>query len=387
MSNENRILVIGNGFDLALGYDTRYKDFIHFIEYTRGKGSNDINQEREIDFLHRCKSSYDKITKLDSYQRFVDITNNNCFVKHFIATKYDINQWADVEEEMHRMINSIKSVFNDNCNKILFKDSTNKSCLINDVDKYTINTLLEFNLVQERVLSTPPVNYYYIINDEYYDSVYKIKWTNLNNFLNRQLNEFKEILTIYLRDFVPILKSLFENRITIDEIKNDLKPDYLITFNYTNYSQEILKKDAIYIHGSLIENNIVLGYDKDIDDGVEYIRFQKFFQRIQNKLPLIDKKDHMFNVKSDVDYNYSRPINAKKKNTVIFYGVSFDVTDKDYIKTFYKAPNNAKVIIYYYNDEDYDQKIINLIKIFDGDSDMITNDIHRRYLEMKKISK
>lgn len=37
MENKNKILVLGNGFDLSFSYDTRYADFINFIEFVQGK--------------------------------------------------------------------------------------------------------------------------------------------------------------------------------------------------------------------------------------------------------------------------------------------------------------------------------------------------------------
>lgn len=47
------ILVIGNGYDIAYGLETRYDDFINFIQRVEDDDSI-IEDESDREFIHRC---------------------------------------------------------------------------------------------------------------------------------------------------------------------------------------------------------------------------------------------------------------------------------------------------------------------------------------------
>ena len=75
------ILVIGNGFDLAHGLKTTYKDF-----------------------LLACQN--DKLP-----DEFKEFCQTNVWLKHFIKRQNDIgNTWIDLEEEIFEVINHINKV-------------------------------------------------------------------------------------------------------------------------------------------------------------------------------------------------------------------------------------------------------------------------------------
>lgn len=72
---EDKILVIGNGFDLAHGLKTRYKDFIDFIELeesdmiSRYKEDNKLSEEK-------IKENIEKIKKLVQSNIWLEYFNN-----------------------------------------------------------------------------------------------------------------------------------------------------------------------------------------------------------------------------------------------------------------------------------------------------------------------
>lgn len=85
----NRILVLGNGFDIANNFDTRYSDYIKFIK----------------------EKKYDKYSKNSQYKKFIRATCKNHFINHFCSVEMEL--WVDVETEIHRIINSIEKLFSE----------------------------------------------------------------------------------------------------------------------------------------------------------------------------------------------------------------------------------------------------------------------------------
>ena len=72
------ILVIGNGFDLAHGLPTSYKDFLEFTD----------------NYMSYAKSINDNLLS-----ELKTLVSNNCWLEYFKRT-YIGNGWIDFEKEM-----------------------------------------------------------------------------------------------------------------------------------------------------------------------------------------------------------------------------------------------------------------------------------------------
>ena len=186
-------------------------------------------------------------------------------------------------------------------------------------------------------------------------------------FLKKQLDEVIELLRRYL---VYATEDLDK----IDKIQQiaDIKPRYVISFNYTyTYKKYGVKdEDVFHVHGRLLKNNMVLGFNDEDPENLDFVYFKKYFQRIQkltgyiNEARLIDR---------DADLT-PKPI-------IHFYGHSMDKTDGDIIV---KLRSLARgFVIYTYNQEDYEQKVINLIDVF-GKKEA-TELIQTKYIEFVPI--
>ena len=109
---------------------------------------------------------------------------------------------------------------------------------------------------------------------------------------------------------------------------------------------------------------MVMGVNEQSDSNMNFIFFVKFFQRIQKASGV--KYKHLVKKKT-IDNNIQH-----SKYILYIYGHSLDETDADILKYVIgdKMSNGnlelkpEKVIIYYYDDTDYEQKIINLIKMY-----------------------
>lgn len=351
---DNNILVLGNGFDLSRGYKTKYKDFISFIK----------------------ENGYKKF-RIDS-QQFEEIKNNNHFIKYLCDKDFEL--WSDVETEMHRIISSIQEVYNKQVEKEFKyypRYRNHKGAIEIETDnEFTKYVLSIFDLSEEysRKILYP---------EKYVDYINGIKWDKLNDFLLKELDDFKKELFFYLRNYVPLIQEKNSKKTSEknSDIK-DIKPDHIITFNYTDFYKQDFPdcSDVIYVHGNLNDGTIVLGYEDDSSDENEYIQFKKYFQRLKYQLKPISREDEMFN-KNDI-FLEGLDIEEKMKNNIYFYGLSFDITDEDYIKELFSV-NNATFFIYYLDSADYEHKTINLIRIL-GKKELLEK-IYKKEIQFIKI--
>ena len=104
------ILVIGNGFDIAHGLPTQYKDFLNFIrKYYLFKDFDDASDQGCEDFKEIIRL---KAEKPDLYNEIETLTNDNSWYRHFDAI-YESRMiegkdgWIDFEREISNIIQII----------------------------------------------------------------------------------------------------------------------------------------------------------------------------------------------------------------------------------------------------------------------------------------
>lgn len=117
------ILVVGNGFDLAHGLPTSYRDFISFVNYVElfyGSSEEDINIYKEAaDFkrLHIDIQNYlvntlliNKDDKL--INELINLSSNNIWIKYFKKcikkNKLKGENWIDFESEITKVVKSLE---------------------------------------------------------------------------------------------------------------------------------------------------------------------------------------------------------------------------------------------------------------------------------------
>ena len=172
-------------------------------------------------------------------------------------------------------------------------------------------------------------------------------------------NVILKTLKCDLNNLIKLFKCYLEENVInqpATHLSNQIKeinPDYVINFNYTNTYElyDINRQDVCYIHGSVQDNNMVLGI-RDIDEtNMDSIYFKKFFQRIQKHTDVI-QWDRFGKIQSLTE--------TTREATTYFFGHSLSKTDGDLIRSIYV--NSQKIIIFYLKrHNDYEQKVINLI--------------------------
>lgn len=345
-TEENNILVIGNGFDLYHGLNTKY---IHFVEFTR----HPAIKEQNIISLDQFKKDSD----------FESAVANNPFIKCFQLLA-DVNDgWIDCEDTIHRIVELLDEVLNkrEGANEGKFSTkglSKEKTEIIKIFERYFVST----------DTTSPTMR----ITDEFRNGFGEFDKKKFFDSLKKDLDNTIEILRIYLK--------LCANDLKVGRRSNQLLEihiSFVVNFNYTNTISKIYgieDEDVFYIHGSLDNNpnNMVFGIPDDDEENLDFVYFKKYFQRIQKRTGILDESRFACR-------------NRRKKipTNVYFFGHSLSITDGDIIKKILDLSD--KIIIYYRDQPDYEEKVINILRVFG--KKIGTEMIQNRKIEFIEISK
>lgn len=376
------ILIVGNGFDLAHGLPTSYSDFLGFVIYF--KIIHDANPES----IDRCKEA-DEFKKLDTrvqeyllsekirnkqdklMNELYSLLSNNTWINHLeecsLKNRLKGKNWIDFESEISEVVRALEYLKKNNKEILKYNDYNKVEIDDNELYKKACDFLYEMkNLFITRGFDINEIDPH-----NFYDFIAR----KIINELNNDLNSLIRCLEIYLEDVVGNIKIIK----TLPDINEIDKIDKLISFNYTNTFKKVYdeeqKVEYDYIHGKLdisrdiIENNMVLGIDEYLEDGdknkeLDFIQFKKYFQRIYKKTGCKYKNwlEKLKNSKVSV----LKPSNSFFENNIYIYGHSLDVTDKDILKELIMFPK-TQTTIFYYDKNDYAQKIANLVGIIEQD--------------------
>lgn len=312
-----KVLVIGNGFDIAHELPTKYKDFLDFIR-----------KKEETDFF---TADIELLLK------------DNIWIQHFNNISENTGEnWIDFETEIARVIESIEKEKMYKSTRAFFSETERKR-FSRDVEK---NRLAEFARMMYEEYSLRPKN----------------SFSDLRDKLIADLNSVEIVLDKYLRYVLEKQK--------IEPIAHiqSLQPKAVLSFNYTDTYQRVYDKEGSlnydYIHGKITargenaKGRIVLGINEHLNDGekdtcLEYIEFRKYFQRI-------------FKGTGEKYKDWLQIADENEMLQVLFYGHSIDVTDKDILQALI-LPDYSYCEFYYHNKEALKQQITNLVKIIGQD--------------------
>lgn len=278
---------------------------------------------------------------LDEIRRFEDLRKNNLWAQYYRECNAEIKGWIDLEREMLPVFNFFKWLFDQ---KEMMQSRGNEIQIITSSEnKYRIAKILPkimkiYGLT--RVGQTP--QFVIGVRSDYCDQQYGVFIEKILMSLKEDLDAFIEMFRIYLREIVSNAKRK-ENRII-----ERLSADRIINFNYVQseiFFPNLKDAETIHVHGyTAKEKSMVLGVNEIPEDSDNlFLYFTKSFQRIKTK--------------SNPHYRdfCQGPFN------VTFFGHSLDVTDIDIIKPLYEKADHVKIC--YYQERDYEEKIVNLIKM------------------------
>jgi len=417
----NRIILIGNGFDLAHGLETGYKQFIDCFwrkiiveEFNKcGRVENDF---LTIDAGFR----YDESVYIPDYQSFkerlsfsnVQIKFKNNFLKIISENLLSkLQNWVDIEEEYYKLLQKIinKSIPSNEKTYTNIKQLNDDFCrikkalatyLIEETTKGIGGNAIEFvdNTINENIYSEFELRDFtregveQIVNETIKKAQYclenkdKLEKSADIDIRTQRLLRLQKKDTDYLREkILDCPKGFFH-----------LIPDSVLflNFNYSNteelyskqkyevskgvYTTELrINRETIHIHGELENsgNPIIFGYGDEI--GKEYAEIEN-----------LNDNEFLENIKS---IRYSDTGNYKKlldyinsdKYQIFLFGHSCGLSDRTLLNTLFEHENCVSIKLFYHKKEDgtdnYSDVVRNISRHFKDKTLMRSKIVNKEY--------
>ncbi|MBL1411086.1 AbiH family protein [Sphingobacterium faecale] len=350
----NRLILIGNGFDLAHGLETGYKDFIlwYMSQCANRYTANQCYFQDELIDLSPCRDEddYDDIQESMYIHQYFEtqiprelrcvVTVRSRFFKELLIN-LSLKNWVDIENQ-----------YFDNLLDLGGKIST-KSFNLEEVKQ--LNSEFKF-------LKTKLEEYLISVEQNHIHSVNP----NLLDILNSpfELSDFDTVI-----DDPKALQSKLGKKFSLQE--RILHKAHVLNFNYTNtfetYRENLKSKyfskiDLNHIHGQLnnSDNPIIFGFGDEHDK--EYMQFEE--QRMNELF------DHIKSYQYLRTPNYRNLIRFLNEDTyqVHVIGHSCGLSDRTMFKEVFDHPNCKSIKIFHYQrpdgSTDFHEKVVNIGRHF-----------------------
>ena len=368
-----KVLVIGNGFDLAHGLATRYVDFLSFVK--QFNQVYDIN-EQDGDFFLRSGEFLDFLIKLfrtndrettEIIREFRETTDENIWIRHLngiLEANEKIGEnWIDFEKEIMIVIEWMEgNLSNEDSLDGLEAAYENISNNIKDKISRYFKPDFEREILDYKVKG----------NRDAKSLEHRLIKKYLKH-LDDLIRAFEMYLTFYI---YPSIKGKLDDDILSLDLKGH---DQIISFNYTDTYNRIYKNNIVlpenihFIHGKAREdnqreNNMIIGIDEtlktpeEVSEKLEYVEFKKYFQRIVKETDT--SYTRLFKTGETIGQEVQR--NETEAIDVYIFGHSLDKTDTDIIKMIFNAAN-TRIVVYSHDKETQKKQVSNLITIIGKD--------------------
>lgn len=331
------ILILGNGFDLAMGRKTSYKDFLEFADKLF------VERDDQLDEF------------LKKHQIDIEKYRNNLYIQYINENKSTLGEnWSNLEIMISRLAEAI-DFFRLNSDK-LYHSSGTLFPLISKSFRQAMS--VEDNSTSKMFIGTIFSELYKKLHWEMLERGLAI--SKLNNEFIRHLELLTELLEIYLsyRDYIDFeADSIIPSDTALDAIDR-ISEASVISFNYTHTPNELYNislEKTHFIHGEIDLqrqnhkiNTMVFGIeDKSIEINSDLMPYQKFYQRV------VKETGNAYERFFDQEYDISKGIPRIAKNIIIF-GHSVDPLDKEIFKKCFelidKKYYQSRFIFTYFNE-------------------------------------
>lgn len=404
----NRLILVGNGFDLAHGLQTSYQNFIddfwnNIIVKLLDLPAR-LHFENEYIIIKSTPSIYPPKEKFETYKQLKDhfdkLGNIIIFKNKFLEIVSEIRNlenWIDLENEYYKLL----------IDCLRERSSVNISELNNDFNKIK-NQLIEyltkieknigFNIGISEIIfsdfnlkdfSEELINY---ITDVKYDQFFTY-YEEINMGEKKYIDFDSQTLELLKildeNNLKPSLrKFLFSRRAqNFDMLK--LKPEKIcmLNFNYTDTPEKYInliardaETDIIFIHGNLLdqENNpIIFGFGDEVD---------KNYSSIEE----LNDNRYLDNIKS-INYlqtdNYKRLLELINIDNyqVFIFGHSCGLSDRTMLNTIFENKNCHSIKVFYHQknskEDNYTGLVQNISRNFIEKTKMRDKVVNKKYSE------
>ena len=356
------ILILGNGFDIAMGRKTKYTDFIAFEKQLFSNPD-----EKLLEFLK------DKNISIEKYK-------DNLYLKFINKNKDTLGEnWSNIEIMISKLTDAMM-YFKEN-SEVLFEctgyaNYNEFDNILPDISNYNAKHYL-VEVIEEEIKRT-----------EFENTEKEQLIEHLELIFVKSLDLLIELLEIYLSylDYIDFDVQKIEARPTALNAISDLSNSSVLNFNYTNTSGYLFgtsEEKTHFIHGRIDLdrtfsriNTMVFGIeDKEINVNSDLIPYQKYYQRVVKETG--KKFEDFFGIrnlkKRDIPGSNLQTIQGTSKNIVVF-GHSVDPLDKEIFQKCFELTKTRKYnsrFIFTYFDEHAKRSIIKNLAIILGKEKLI----------------
>ena len=414
----NRLILVGNGFDLAHGLKTSYKDFIDdFWEDVIFKLN--MFKSDTLLFSNECiEISQDPFPTID-ISNFKEIVKNYTTLKRFLSTKkirFEFkneflgilsdtctnNNWVDIENIYYYYLKQ-----NIEKNKYpKFSDVSDLNEDFNQTKKLLENYLSkinkDFNISNQINKHIQSIFNLQDIESKYQTEIIKLIENNIKQLNINDIKKLNKTLEFFLENWRNQNKLEKENFIK-SQAKNlgkdmlellNLYPTktLLLNFNYTNttldYIDEFNKINGnyedyniseIHIHGELNnpENPIIFGFGDDVDK-----KYQEFEDLNDNRY--LENFKSIAYLQTD---NYKKLLEFidSEEYQVFIFGHSCGISDRTMLNTIFEHDNCKSIKPFYHLKKDgtdnYTEIVQNISRNFNDKKKYRDRVVNKTYCE------
>ncbi len=396
----NRIVLIGNGFDLAHGLATSYKDFIdwYWTKIYNHLSSHCISEFEDkictIKLNHSCK--WDKFLKQATIKNPEEFYNyakkkSNINIEVIplfkgICDSLTIHRWVDIENIYYNQLNNIKSS-HDEVERLNKELDIIRSLLTKYLStEIIVNDSIRNNSITEKILE--PINPKDVmVSDRKYLEEHYNYWYEQDSDANRNhlLNFLQTTSNLTLGNDIDSQKNLgikYNSRDFNPSSNFFLYPDDILflNFNYTK-TAELYHKNfkTIYIHGKL-ENpeSIIFGYGDELDKDYQTLRDYNDNEYLKNIKSV--KYLETDNYRNLLAYIESAPYQ------IYIMGHSCGNSDRTLLNTLFEHPNCVSIKPFYHikdnGNDNYLDIVQNISRNFTDMKQMRNKVVNKTYCEL-----
>lgn len=422
--DREKIVILGNGFDLRHFLPTKYNHLITILReienynFSNSKVSfsdlfDGFFKEKEKFFYNGILNYYDfeniefNSEKLKSIQERIKTNSWFQYLKSIEDNK--IETWIDFETEINRVLNSISDYFDkfhDGTLSTIKKKyfSTTGSCyfIAEEVygNKFFNNNFQRDILVLFGLFNRNKFSKSFTLNENYVVEIEEvIQYYKEKEFFDSIYNSLEEFTGIF-NDYIVFIVNKFYRHFREEKKENFIinkkkllfdSVSKIFSFNYTNTFDELFKIndtdecasrilsqsgkvenqiDQAFLHGRVIENwkeiqdlKMVLGVD-DIEDSLKsnkLFQFTKYFQKLHKNTDYLFLDDILKSLEKFKTKD-------DKDYEFYFWGHSLDISDKDYINDVFKIVkirDKSLIKIFYHSISGKADQLKNLLGIID----------------------
>lgn len=377
----NRIVLIGNGFDLAHGLPTRYEDFINWYwdqrveEFSKaGNISKDCLCTFEIGQPYTWYGFYGQTISPLGKPKGKDIIESILKGQYGVKMKHSFSPffqsiiksietkgWVDIENEYYKLLTkfTIDTLQEKNLNELNEQLDFITKLLIKYLETIS-SSMMKISSIENSIYS--PIKPEDIsIEGQHLVDEYVKDWLMKDEIVMRaKIRQYGLDEDDLLNEIRLFIEDYAANKLIINYPQLFMLPDHvlLLNFNYTYTAdtyESYTRGSTIHIHGEINEpKSVIFGYGDELDEN---------FQQLQN----LNENECLRNIKS-IRYlesdNYRNVLRFLESAPfqVFIMGHSCGNSDRTLLNTVFEHKNCISIKPYYYQKDNGSDNYLDIIQ-------------------------